>query len=135
MRGGVLSASQGAPLIELAGITKRFGGVVALNQVDLQLAPGEIVGLVGDNGAGKSTLIKVMAGAYQPDGGTIRFEGREVALNTPRAAKELGISRTTLWRKMKKYGMTREREDDVAPPSEAPYRERPQGRSEQAGEF
>ncbi len=86
-----MSVGQGAPLIELAGITKRFGGVVALNQVNVHLERGEIVGLVGDNGAGKSTLIKVMAGAYQPDGGTIRFEGREVALNTPRAAKELGI--------------------------------------------
>jgi len=79
------------PLVEMEGITKRFGGVVALNGVDVTIHSGEIVGLVGDNGAGKSTLIKVLAGAHQPDRGEIRFEGEPVSISTPRAAKELGI--------------------------------------------
>ena len=60
-------------LMELRGISKRFGGVVALSQVQLVIYPGEVISLVGDNGAGKSTLIKIIAGAYQPDEGEIRF--------------------------------------------------------------
>lgn len=79
------------PLVEMQGITKRFGGVVALNGVDVTIHSGEIVGLVGDNGAGKSTLIKVLAGAHQPDRGEVRFEGEPTLIPSPRAAKELGI--------------------------------------------
>ena len=60
-----------APLAELRGIGKRFGGVVALDQIDLSIHPGEVIGLVGDNGAGKSTLIKILSGAYLPDQGEI----------------------------------------------------------------
>lgn len=78
-------------LMELRGISKRFGGVVALSQVQLVIYPGEVISLVGDNGAGKSTLIKIIAGAYQPDEGEIRFEGHRVRLRTPRVAKTLGI--------------------------------------------
>jgi ABC-type sugar transport system ATPase subunit len=78
-------------LVEMRGISKRFGGVVALSRVDLKVYPGEVIGLVGDNGAGKSTLIKILAGAYQPDEGEIFFEDRRVHLHTPRAAKDLGI--------------------------------------------
>ena len=90
MRGGVLTNAD-APLVAMRGITKRFGGVVALDGVDFDVHRGEVVGLVGDNGAGKSTLIKVLAGAYQPDRGEIRFAGERVSIPTPRAAKELGI--------------------------------------------
>jgi simple sugar transport system ATP-binding protein len=82
---------QQAPLAELRGISKRFGGVVALNQVNLDIHPGEVIGLVGDNGAGKSTLIKVLSGAYSPDQGEIIFEGDSVHLRNPRSSKELGI--------------------------------------------
>jgi len=78
-------------LVEMRGISKRFGGVVALSGVDLAVNSGEVIGLVGDNGAGKSTLIKILAGAYQPDTGEIFFEGHRVQLHTPRAAKALGI--------------------------------------------
>ncbi len=72
-------------------ISKRFGGVVALDRVNLAIRPGEVIGLVGDNGAGKSTLIKVLSGAYVPDRGEIFFEGNLVQIRNPRSAKELGI--------------------------------------------
>ncbi len=79
-------------LLQMSGIVKRFPGVLALGGVDLDVRPGEVHCLLGQNGAGKSTLIKVLSAAYQPDGGTIAWEGREVALHTPVAAMRLGIS-------------------------------------------
>ena len=79
------------PLLELRGVAKRFGAVEALTDVSLEVRAGEILALVGDNGAGKSTLAKVIAGAYQPDAGTIWFEGREVRISSPSHATELGI--------------------------------------------
>ncbi|MDJ0912850.1 MAG: ATP-binding cassette domain-containing protein [Desulfobacterales bacterium] len=80
-----------APLAEIRGISKRFGGVVALDQVNLTIRPGEVIGLVGDNGAGKSTLIKILSGAYLPDQGEILFEGQSVQIRNPRSSKDLGI--------------------------------------------
>jgi len=80
------------PLVELRGISKAFGHVQALQGVDFRLYRGEVVGLVGDNGAGKSTLIKVIAGAYQPDAGTIQVDGRPVTFRNPRDAMALGIA-------------------------------------------
>jgi ABC-type sugar transport system ATPase subunit len=79
------------PLADLRGISKRFGGVVALDNIEFTIYPGEIIGLVGDNGAGKSTLIKVLSGAYAPDQGEIFFQGSPVQIRNPRTAKELGI--------------------------------------------
>jgi len=81
----------GSPVLELQDVTKHFGPVHALDGVSFSLAAGEIVGLVGDNGAGKSTLVKLMSGALQPDGGTIRFEGRDVTIRSPLEARALGI--------------------------------------------
>lgn len=81
-----------SPLVELRGISKAFGHVQALQGVDFSLYPGEVVGLVGDNGAGKSTLIKIIAGVYQPDAGTIRVDGSLVTLRNPRDAMALGIA-------------------------------------------
>lgn len=78
------------PVLEALGITKRFGSVDALVDCDFRLDAGEVVALVGDNGAGKSTLVKVLAGVYRPDGGTIRFHGTQVTL-TPAAARDMGI--------------------------------------------
>ena len=79
------------PALELRGITKSFGGVGVLHGVDIDLRPGEVLGLVGDNGAGKSTLIKIITGVHQPDAGTIRFHGRPVeGLTVPRA-RALGV--------------------------------------------
>jgi ABC-type sugar transport system ATPase subunit len=80
------------PVLELRGISKRFGHVQALIDADFALSPGEIMALVGDNGAGKSTLIKVIAGAHQPDSGEIRIDGHKVDLPNPRAATAIGIA-------------------------------------------
>ncbi len=78
-------------LLELSGITKRFGGVRALDDVDFAIEPGEVVALVGENGAGKSTLIKVITGIYPPDGGTIRYRGEPVEIRSRRDSQQLGI--------------------------------------------
>jgi D-xylose transport system ATP-binding protein len=82
----------GTPLLELDGVSKRFGPVQALDRVDFAVHAGEVVGLVGDNGAGKSTLVKAIAGIHAADEGTIRFEGREVSISRPQDATELGIA-------------------------------------------
>jgi len=76
----------------MQGIEKRFGGVQALKGVDFDLDQGEVHALVGENGAGKSTLIKILSGAYTPDGGTLRLEGQEVHIANPRQAQALGIA-------------------------------------------
>src|SRR6185436_1140038 len=79
------------PLLRMAGISKRFPGVQALDNVDFEVAPGEIHALLGENGAGKSTLLKILAGADRQDTGSIAFEGRPVALQNPHDAQRLGI--------------------------------------------
>ncbi|MGH2937408.1 MAG: ATP-binding cassette domain-containing protein [Solirubrobacterales bacterium] len=80
------------PLLQLEGISKRFGPVHALDRVDFAVSAGEVVGLVGDNGAGKSTLVKAIAGINPPDSGTIRWEGNAVSINKPQDATGLGIA-------------------------------------------
>ncbi|MFJ8032577.1 MULTISPECIES: sugar ABC transporter ATP-binding protein [unclassified Streptomyces] len=80
------------PLLSMSGITKSFPGVRALDGVDLDVQAGEVHCLLGQNGAGKSTLIKVLAGAHQPDGGTIHWRGEPVTLRSPIAAMRLGIA-------------------------------------------
>jgi ribose transport system ATP-binding protein len=80
------------PLLQMTGIIKQFPGVLALGGVDLDVRPGEVHCLLGQNGAGKSTLIKVLSAAYQPDGGTIEWERKQVSIPTPVAAMRLGIS-------------------------------------------
>jgi ABC-type sugar transport system ATPase subunit len=82
----------GRPILELTGISKSFGHVQALRDVDFGLVQGEIMALVGDNGAGKSTLIKVISGAHQPDSGTVRYQGKQVHITNPRVARDLGIA-------------------------------------------
>lgn len=79
-------------LLELKGISKRFGAVQALHQVDFEVYPGEVVALVGDNGAGKSTLIKTLSGILPIDLGQVLFEGRPVKLEGPQSATALGIA-------------------------------------------
>lgn len=79
------------PVLEARGITKRFGGVTALDSVDLTLNEGEILAVVGDNGAGKSTLIKAITGAMARDGGTVLSNGAEVQVDSPTDAKDIGI--------------------------------------------
>ena len=77
--------------LEVRSLTKRFGGLVAVDHMDMQVYPGEVVGLLGDNGAGKSTLIKMVSGVYHPDEGRIFFQGKEAKMGTPMDALELGI--------------------------------------------
>ena len=80
------------PVLSLRGVSKNFGAVSALTDIDLDVHAGEVVALVGDNGAGKSTLVKILAGVHQPTSGTIRFDGKEITLSTPGDALDLGIA-------------------------------------------
>lgn len=84
-------AEPSAPLLALSGIRKEFGGIVAIEQLSLDLHSGEIVALVGDNGAGKSTLVKIVSGVHKPTSGTIRLEGRETSFADASAARTHGI--------------------------------------------
>jgi ABC-type sugar transport system ATPase subunit len=79
------------PLLRAVDLTKRFGGLVAVDNVSLDVNVGEVVGLVGDNGAGKSTLIKMISGVYRPDEGEVYFNGHQFALSGPREARDMGI--------------------------------------------
>jgi D-xylose transport system ATP-binding protein len=85
-------ASAAQPLLALKGISKSFGAVRALKDVDFELQSGEVVGLVGDNGAGKSTLVKAIAGVQPADAGEAYFDGRPTSLSSPQTATELGIA-------------------------------------------
>jgi D-xylose transport system ATP-binding protein len=80
------------PVLSLKGVSKRFGAVQALSDVDFEIHKGEVVALVGDNGAGKSTLVKAIAGIHGHDEGTISFEGQEVRIHGPTDAVKLGIA-------------------------------------------
>jgi simple sugar transport system ATP-binding protein len=77
--------------VEMRGISKAFGAVKALIDVDLTIRPGEILGLVGDNSAGKSTLMKILTGAYQRDSGTVVVDGRETHFKSPHESRDAGI--------------------------------------------
>src|SRR3954469_19583773 len=83
--------SEQTPLLQLRDITKSFGSVQALTDVDFEVRPGEIMALVGDNGAGKSTLVKCIAGTHAADSGQVLFEGRPVHIHGPKDAAQLGI--------------------------------------------
>src|SRR3569832_1077801 len=80
-----------SPLLELRGVSKAFGSVQALTDVDLEVRRGEVMALVGDNGAGKSTLIKGIAGIHAFDEGEVLFEGKRANISGPRDAVKLGI--------------------------------------------
>ena len=78
-------------LLELRNISKEFGAIHALNDVSLSIAPGEVVGLMGDNGAGKSTLVKIISGIYTPTSGQVLLDGQPVSIHSPGEARRLGI--------------------------------------------
>jgi D-xylose transport system ATP-binding protein len=93
--GGTMSdidTKAGELILRLRGVSKQFGAVTALSDIDLDVHAGEVVALVGDNGAGKSTLVKVLAGVHQPTAGTIEYLGKQVTLDTPGKALDLGIA-------------------------------------------
>ncbi|MDW8326379.1 MAG: ATP-binding cassette domain-containing protein [Anaerolineales bacterium] len=79
------------PIVHMKNISRRFGSIVALEDVDFKVYAGEVTGLLGDNGAGKSTLIKILTGVYPPTTGQIYFKGRPVNITSPRVARALGI--------------------------------------------
>ena len=83
---------KGDVLLSLRNVSKNFGAVSALTDIELDIHAGEVVALVGDNGAGKSTLVKVLAGVHQPSSGTITFKGQPAALASPSAALDMGIA-------------------------------------------
>jgi ABC-type sugar transport system ATPase subunit len=90
--GGLLGTMpDGRPAIELRGITKRFPGIIANNDITLDIFAGEIHVLLGENGAGKSTLISILAGLQQPDAGTICVRGQPIKIGSPRESLDLGI--------------------------------------------
>ncbi len=86
------TTSPAQPVLSMTGISKRFGAVQALKDIDFDVRPGEVVALVGDNGAGKSTLVKAIAGVYQPDEGHVTFDGAKVTISSPAEAQRLGIA-------------------------------------------
>lgn len=88
---GTNSPRKGTPLVELRNIQISFGGIKAVDDVSIDLYPGEVVGLLGHNGAGKSTLIKCLSGAYQADSGEIRIDGKKVEIANPRDARALNV--------------------------------------------
>jgi inositol transport system ATP-binding protein len=85
------TAAEAPALLRMGGITKRFPGVLALDGVDFQVAPGEVHAFLGENGAGKSTLLKILSGAHAPDSGTIEFNGEPVSFLSPHDAQRKGI--------------------------------------------
>jgi simple sugar transport system ATP-binding protein len=80
-----------APLLQLAGVSKSFGSLVALHDVDMEIGESEAVGLIGDNGAGKSTLVKILSGVYPPSSGEIRLTGEVVHFHSPLDARRTGV--------------------------------------------
>ena len=81
-------------MLTVEGLTKRFGGFIAVNQVSFTVEPGEILGLIGPNGSGKSTIFNLLSGSLVPNAGSIRFEGHELAGQAPHRIVNLGIGRT-----------------------------------------
>jgi simple sugar transport system ATP-binding protein len=87
-----MTMASDAPLVEVRGIVKHFGSVIALSGVSMTVARGEVLCLLGDNGAGKSTLIKILSGVYWPTRGDLLVEGAPVAFASPRDALDAGIA-------------------------------------------
>ncbi len=81
-------------MLEVRGLTKRFGGFTAVKEIGFEVAEGELLGLIGPNGSGKSTIFNLIAGALRPNAGSIRFRGREIAGLVPARICHLGIART-----------------------------------------
>jgi len=91
------------PILKARGISKRFGGIQALQDVDLDVYDKEVLALLGDNGAGKSTLIKIISGAYTPDSGEILFDGKKTQITSPDYARRIGIK--TVYQDLALFGI------------------------------
>ena len=89
-------------LLEVSGLTKRFGGLVANREVSFTVAPGELVGIIGPNGAGKSTLFDLITGFQRPDAGVVRLDGDEVTHRRPDEISRRGVART--FQKLRPFG-------------------------------
>ncbi len=83
-----------SPILEVRGLSKRFGGILAVNNFSFQIDKGEIVGLIGPNGAGKTTLFNLVTGSIKPDSGTVLFEGKNITRLKPHKIANLGLART-----------------------------------------
>jgi simple sugar transport system ATP-binding protein len=90
-RSGVADSRDGEVVIGARGLTKSYGSISALDGVDIDIRSGEILAIVGDNGAGKSTLVRILTGVTRPDSGSISIRGRNVVLESPQAARRMGI--------------------------------------------
>ena len=82
------------PLLQVRGLTKRFGGLSVINNLDFDISKGELIGLIGPNGAGKSTIVNLLTGFYKPDVGSITFDGRQIQGHSTHQISGLGITRT-----------------------------------------
>ena len=94
------------PLLSIRNLTKVFGGLVAVDNVSLDVSRGEVLGLLGDNGAGKSTLIKCVSGVYHPEEGDIRFDGQPAVFATPMDAKAFRMLMAS-WRALSAFSPSR----------------------------
>ena len=121
---GRSAVGESAFRMEARGVSKVFGAHRALDHVDFGLLPGEVHALLGENGAGKSTLIKILTGAYQPDGGEILVDGAPVVLNSPLHAQTFGIG--TVYQEVNSPAQPlRRREPFPRPPADALRSRRP----------
>src|SRR6266581_3507830 len=93
-RSSAFFATRNAPVLELKGLTKHFGGVRAVDNVDLAVAQGEILGLIGPNGSGKSTIVNLICGLFPPTSGQVMLRGMDISALPPHARVALGIART-----------------------------------------
>ncbi len=87
-------AASGQPILQAAGVSKEFGGLVAVNDVSLDIVPGSIVSIIGPNGAGKTTFFNMLTGLYKPTGGRIYFDGRDITRTRPDKITARGVART-----------------------------------------
>jgi branched-chain amino acid transport system ATP-binding protein len=94
VNGKRVAVNMETPILSIRGLTKRFGGLIAVYNVSFDVNPGDIIGLMGPNGAGKSTLLNVIAGDYKPDSGSVRFRQRDITGQSPHKICRQGIGRT-----------------------------------------
>ncbi len=113
-----MSTAAASPYLQARGLSKSFGHVRALHDVDVDVFEGEVLAIVGDNGAGKSTLIKILSGVHQPDRGEVEVGGRPIRISDPHAARELGIA--TVFQNLALVDHARRRREPLSRPRADP---------------